>query len=132
MATFDAPNREVCIAADADEHAASGPGHLERPGLHRGGPGTARRIVAVGTTAEKVKRGFRLALSRPAPDAEADRLVQLYESSRVPLPRIRTTGRRIGGQPLGPAPAGADVGELAAWTVVGNVLLNLDEMLMKR
>ena len=34
--------------------------------------------------------------------------------------------------PLGPAPEGTDVAELAAWTVVGNVLLNLDEMLMKR
>jgi hypothetical protein len=34
--------------------------------------------------------------------------------------------------PLGPAPAGADVTELAAWTVLSNVLLNLDETLMKR
>jgi hypothetical protein len=35
-------------------------------------------------------------------------------------------------KPLGPAPAGADVTELAAWTVVSNVLLNLDETLSKR
>ena len=34
--------------------------------------------------------------------------------------------------PLGPAPNGADVADLAAWTVVANVLLNLDEMLMRR
>jgi hypothetical protein len=34
--------------------------------------------------------------------------------------------------PLGPAPSGSSVADLAAWTVVGNVLLNLDEMLMKR
>ena len=34
--------------------------------------------------------------------------------------------------PLGPLPTGMDVAELAAWTVVANVLLNLDEMLMKR
>jgi hypothetical protein len=34
--------------------------------------------------------------------------------------------------PVGPAPEGQDVAELAAWTVVSNVLLNLDEMLMKR
>ena len=34
-------------------------------------------------------------------------------------------------KPLGPAPAGVDVVELAAWTVVGNVLLNLDETLAK-
>jgi hypothetical protein len=34
--------------------------------------------------------------------------------------------------PLGPPPAGADVVDLAAWTVVSNVLLNLDEMFLKR
>ena len=34
--------------------------------------------------------------------------------------------------PLGPVPEGSDVVDLAAWTVVGNVLLNLDEMFMKR
>jgi hypothetical protein len=34
--------------------------------------------------------------------------------------------------PIGPAPKGADVSELAALTVAGNVLLNLDEMMMKR
>jgi hypothetical protein len=28
-------------------------------------------------------------------------------------------------------PPGADVADLAAWTVVANVLLNLDEFLMK-
>jgi len=34
--------------------------------------------------------------------------------------------------PLGPTPDGADTIELAAWTVVGNVLLNLDEMFLRR
>ena len=33
---------------------------------------------------------------------------------------------------VSPIPEGANVAEVAAWTVVGNVLLNLDEMLMKR
>jgi hypothetical protein len=35
-------------------------------------------------------------------------------------------------KPIGAVPAGAEVAELAAWTLVGNVLLNLDETLMKR
>jgi hypothetical protein len=34
--------------------------------------------------------------------------------------------------PLGDLPDGADAVEHAAWTVVGNVILNLDELLMKR
>ena len=35
-------------------------------------------------------------------------------------------------KPLGPAPKELDVVDLAAWTVVANVLLNLDETLAKR
>jgi hypothetical protein len=34
--------------------------------------------------------------------------------------------------PIGPVPKGMDVAEVAAWTVVANVILNLDETLMKR
>jgi hypothetical protein len=34
--------------------------------------------------------------------------------------------------PLGPLPDKADPVELAAWTVLSNVLLNLDEVLMRR
>jgi hypothetical protein len=40
--------------------------------------------------------------------------------------------REVATKPLGEAPKECDLAELAAWTVVGNVLLNLDEMLMKR
>jgi hypothetical protein len=35
-------------------------------------------------------------------------------------------------QPVGPLPPDADPIELAAWTTVASVLLNLDETLMKR
>jgi len=34
--------------------------------------------------------------------------------------------------PIGPAPKDLNVADLAALTVTGNVLLNLDEMMMKR
>ena len=40
--------------------------------------------------------------------------------------------RMLATVPLGPAAADADHAELAAWTVVANVLLNLDETLAKR
>jgi hypothetical protein len=35
-------------------------------------------------------------------------------------------------EPLGAVEAGADVVELAAWTAVANVVMNLDEFLMRR
>ena len=34
--------------------------------------------------------------------------------------------------PIGPLAKGQDPAELAAWTLVGNVLLNLDEVFAKR
>ena len=34
--------------------------------------------------------------------------------------------------PLGPLPAGIDPAEAAAYTLVANVMLNLDETLMKK
>ena len=34
--------------------------------------------------------------------------------------------------PIGPVPPGTDVVDLATLTVIGNIILNLDEMLMKR
>ena len=43
----------------------------------------------------------------------------------IPLAKLAT-------DPLGAAPEGANIGELAAWTVAANVILNLAEMLMKR
>ena len=35
-------------------------------------------------------------------------------------------------EPIGPLPMGLQAPEMAAWTVVGNVLLNLDEVFAKR
>ena len=35
-------------------------------------------------------------------------------------------------QPIGAADKGADVAELAAWTAVASVVMNLDEFLMRR
>ena len=61
-----------------------------------------------------------------------DRLVSLYEEARARYAKDPARATAMATDPLGPAPQGVDVAELAAWTVVSNVLLNLDEMFMKR
>jgi hypothetical protein len=38
----------------------------------------------------------------------------------------------MAGTQTDPPPAGGDTAELAAWTVVCNVILNLDELIFKR
>ena len=61
------------------------------------------------------------------------RLAALFEESQADLRERPGEGEaRWRPLPLGPVPAGMDAVELAAWTMVGNVLMNLDESLMKR
>jgi hypothetical protein len=54
-----------------------------------------------------------------------ERVVEQYAAD----PR---SAKDIATMPIGPLPEGIDVVSAAAWTVVGNVLLNLDETLAKR
>ena len=58
--------------------------------------------------------------------------MQLYQKARDGFAANPKEAIPLATDPLGPAPAGMDTTELAAWTVVGNVLLNLDEMLSRR
>jgi hypothetical protein len=94
----------------------------------------ARTIVAKGGASmpDRARYAFRLCLSRPPHESELARLVKLYEQALGRLQPQPEQARKLAADPLGPPPAGQNIAELAAWTVVGNVLLNLDEMLMKR
>ena len=135
MVTFDAPNREVCtlrrVRTNTPLQALV---TLNDPVYIEAAQSLARRMIAQGGTspAERAQYGVRLALTRPATDLELQRLVRLFEQTREKLAKSPDEARKLATDPLGPAPAGVDVVELAAWTVVGNVLLNLDETIMKR
>jgi hypothetical protein len=84
-----------------------------------------------GTVAQKATLGFRLTLTRPPTERETQRLAEVFEKSRDMYRKEPAKAAAMATKPLGPAPKGADVADLAAWTVVGNVLLNLDETLAK-
>ena len=71
-------------------------------------------------------------LSREASDRELHALTRLYEQAHARFAAEPEKAKQMATNPLGAAPADADISELAAWTVVGNVLLNLDEMFLKR
>ena len=61
-----------------------------------------------------------------------DRLVELIGQVRARYAEDAELARKMATDPIGPAPKDTDIVELAALTVAANVLLNLDEMLMKR
>ncbi|MDE0595840.1 MAG: DUF1553 domain-containing protein, partial [Roseibacillus sp.] len=87
--------------------------------------------AAAGDLSAKVRSGFRQCLSRPPTDEEMERLKALFMQCKTVFSESPEDAKTMATDPLGPAPEGADVAELAAWTVVSNVLLNTDEFLMK-
>ena len=84
------------------------------------------------TPAERVAYGLHLCLSREPWEIEVSRLVKLYNELHADYKKDPAAAKLMATDPLGPLPDGMNAEELAAWTIVGNVLLNLDEMFMKR
>jgi mono/diheme cytochrome c family protein len=135
MSTFDAPNRDVCVVRrNRTNTPLQALVTLNDPVYVEAAQALARRAVKDGgaTPAEQAAYAFRLCLVRPPQEAEVKRLVALYEEAKTALKTDSMKATQLATNPLGPVPAGMDVTELAAWTVVGNVVLNLDEALMKR
>jgi hypothetical protein len=139
MATFDAPNREVCtVRRPRTNTPLQALVMLNDPVYVEAAQALARRMVrdAGPTAAERVTRGFRLVLARAPTAAEVERLVRLHDDA---LASFRADGAAAtslatsfqgGESPLGPLPPEADAAEVASLTVVANVLLNLDEAFM--
>ena len=134
MATFDAPNREVCtLRRSRTNTPLQALVTMNDPVYVEASQGLARRMAEGGpTVGEKARHGFRICLARSPSDAELDRLVRLFESARAVFLKDRKRAGEIAGKPLAPKATDAEVADQAAWTVVGNVLLNMDETLMKR
>ena len=135
MVTFDAPSRNVCtITRPRTNTPLQALVALNDPVFVEAAQALARRIVREGgaTLEERTQYGFRLCLVRPPRDIETRRLMQLFQTAHEQYAKDPAKAKQMAEQPIGPTPDGMDVIDLAAWTVVGNVLLNLDEVLMKR
>jgi hypothetical protein len=135
MTTFDATSREVCtirrIATNTPLQALV---TLNDPVYVEASQALARNTLLEGgaTTSERIVFAFRRCVTRPPSAAEIDRLTKLYDSSLAKYKADAAAAMQMATDPLGPLPAGMDAAKAAAWTVVANVLLNLDEVLAKR
>ncbi len=137
MATFDAPSREVCtLRRDSTNTPLQALVTLNDPGFVEAAQALARRVVLFSPELEdersKIERAFQLCTSRLPAERELEMLADLLEEARQQLAGAPDAAQKLATDPLGPLPGDADPVELAAWTALGNVLLNLDEVLMKR
>ncbi len=135
MATFDAPSREVCtVRRPRTNTPLQALVTLNDPVYVEAAQALARRMVREGgsTAPERAGRGFRLVLARQPNAAEIDRLVRLHDDALAGFKNDPDDAKKMATDPLGPVPADLTIGidDLAAWTVVANVILNLDETFM--
>jgi hypothetical protein len=135
MATFDAPNRNVCTVRRVPTNTPlQALVTMNDPVYVEAAQALARRMVNEGGTTphERVSFGLNLCLSRLPKRAEVSRLVTLHAELLTDYTKDPAAAKLMATDPLGPLPAGMKPEQLAAWTIVGNVILNLDEMFMKR
>jgi hypothetical protein len=134
MITFDAPSREVCtvrrISTNTPLQALV---TLNDPVYIEAAQALARRLVkeAGPTEVDRITHGFRLAVARPPNPREIEQLQALYQRRLKHYRAAPDAAQQMASDPLGPLPEGGNAAELAAWTTVCNVLLNLDEFLTR-
>jgi hypothetical protein len=130
MAAFDAPSREVCAVRRLRTNTPlQAFVTLNDPVYVEAAQALARRIIKEGGSnpADRIRFGLQLCLVRPPQSAQVQPLLELYEAQ---LAHYRKDPKAAAAMATH-SPDGADVAEIAAWTVVANLLLNLDAVLTK-
>jgi hypothetical protein len=133
LMTFDATSREYCtvrrVRTNTPLQALVA---LNDEAYFEMARALAQRILAESQIdlRKRLSYGFRLCTGREPKQAESDRLVALYQQQFKSYQGDPAAAARVikGG---GGVAARHRAPELAAWTIVANVLLNLDETLTK-
>lgn len=127
MMNFDATSREFCtvqrIRTNTPLQALT---TLNDPTFFEMSQALARRVVAEGgsTERERIRYAFELCTTRPPKPGELDSLQSWLDKERAYFRGHGDEARKL-------APGAADAQQQAAWTMLANVLLNLDETLTK-
>jgi hypothetical protein len=127
-APADASQADVAPGKDV---APGGESVLSGEAVSGGEAVSSGEAVPSGEVAKRGARGLRWVLQREPSREEVARVARLFRDARAELADAPQRARALATEPLGPLPADMDVLDAAAWTVVANVLLNLDEALTK-
>ena len=133
MATFDAPSREVCaLRRPRSNTPLQALVTLNDPVYVEAARALGRRLAeAAGSLEDRLTYGGKLCLARPPSAAELKRLREFYQTALAHYEQKPELARAMAACGAEPPSGGEAVGALAAWAATANVLLNLDEMLMK-
>ncbi len=132
--SFDAPSRElICPRRQRSDTPLQALTTLNDPSFVEAAQALARRVMkaSTGNIGADAVYAFRLCVARSPRPKETKRLVALYEQELGRFKQDRAAAEKLATGDLGKPPEGLSVEKLAAWTVIANVLLNLDETITK-
>jgi hypothetical protein len=134
LTTFDAPSREECVVRRSrtntplqalvlmnDKQYVEAARHLAERMMREGGR----------TPAERITLGFRLATSRRPTTDEIRTFQTLYDAQIAAFVQNSEAATKLLAVGESPHDGTLNSRELAAWTMVANVMLNLDETVTK-
>ncbi|HJN89001.1 MAG TPA: PSD1 and planctomycete cytochrome C domain-containing protein [Verrucomicrobiota bacterium] len=137
MTSFDAPNSDfACARRTRSNTPLAALVSLNEPVFVEAAQAMARRILREGggTEAQRIDYGYRLTTGRGVKPGEQEEVLRLLASQRqrlaegwIPIDDIAFSDIA----PRGELPGGVTPQDVAAWTIVSRVLLNLDETMTK-
>jgi hypothetical protein len=131
---LDATSRETCtIRRTTTNTPIAAFALLNDPVYVEAAQALAKRIMEqdASDSSARTMYAFRRVLARPPREDELRRLVELFDSEHTYYDNNREAAEAMTVSARATTVSANDVAELAAWTVVSNVLLNLDEILTK-
>ena len=134
LANFDAPMRDECtanrITSNTPQQALT---LLNDPTFVEAARVLAARLIHEESADDqaRISRAFELAVARPAKDGEKGSLAALLTSQREYYRANPAEAEKATHAGIAPVPADLDKAELAAWTMVCRVVLNLHETITR-
>ncbi len=134
MLLLDAPSRETCVVHRARTNTPlAALALMNDVQFFEAARKLAERMMLEGgsTVKERAAYGFRLATARRAGDFEIGVLLRQFETHLAEFRQDAEAAAKVVAAGESPRDESLDVAELAAWTMVANLILNLDETLTK-
>jgi hypothetical protein len=134
MTTFDAPSREQCrVRRERTNTPLQALVNLNDPQYAEAARHLGYRMLRQGGTADpdRLRFGFRLVTARLPRDSEQAVLAETLARERARYQADAAAAKRLAAVGESPAPDDVTAAELAAFTQVASLLLNLDETLTR-
>jgi hypothetical protein len=134
MLLFDAPSREYCVVRRPRTNTPlQALALLNDPQFVEAARAFAQRILTEGGNAaeDRLAYAFRLATARPPKADELKLLSEILSRQREEFRKDKGAAEKLLGVGQFKAGPACSADELAAWTTIASMLLNLDETVTK-